>query len=345
MRKIQISRQPVVAVLYAEPGMGKTSLACTAPGPIILLDFDRGAHRAAPGILPENSFQPSTYDEVVEWLWSDEPARLGASTLVVDTLGAFLEDFVTPWVAKRSAKATRSDGQLSMQGWGALKQEFKRFFSRCRELGWNIVFVAHAKESEETGRTFDVPGGAASVVKRSADLIGYLTRTHEGLRIDFRPLEGQAGKSAPGIEIVDVPDLSDPAYPRTMADLFTTYRARIEALEAQAKAKAADLAARIQSIANAADLSELVAIQPKNGFERAEWAKAFREHIVALLPDVTDAKALQMVTDLLQEAKPHLDRGALASIWAMVQAQGKEAGFLFDKAAKRWVPVDTSEEE
>ena len=33
-------------VVYAQPGIGKTSLAFTADAPL-LLDFDKGAHRAA----------------------------------------------------------------------------------------------------------------------------------------------------------------------------------------------------------------------------------------------------------------------------------------------------------
>jgi replication-associated recombination protein RarA len=38
----------MVALIYGDPGIGKTTLANTAPNPL-LLDFDRGAHRSSFG--------------------------------------------------------------------------------------------------------------------------------------------------------------------------------------------------------------------------------------------------------------------------------------------------------
>ena len=71
-------------VLYAQPGIGKTSLAFTADLPL-LLDFDNGAHRAA-----------NRKDTVRITNWSDVADITAADlapfkTVIVDTAGRALD--------------------------------------------------------------------------------------------------------------------------------------------------------------------------------------------------------------------------------------------------------------
>ena len=42
--KMDFSRQTFSAIIYGSPGIGKTTLACSAPKPL-LIDFDRGVSR------------------------------------------------------------------------------------------------------------------------------------------------------------------------------------------------------------------------------------------------------------------------------------------------------------
>ena len=42
--KMDFSKQTFSAIIYGSPGIGKTTLACSAPRPL-LIDFDRGVSR------------------------------------------------------------------------------------------------------------------------------------------------------------------------------------------------------------------------------------------------------------------------------------------------------------
>lgn len=102
-------------VVYAQPGVGKTSIAFTTSNPL-LLDFDGGAYRAA---HRKDSVQVSAWSDVTG-ITADDLAPY--STVIVDTAGRAL-DMLSADIIKRDPKKGRG-GVLSLQGYGALKAEF-----------------------------------------------------------------------------------------------------------------------------------------------------------------------------------------------------------------------------
>jgi hypothetical protein len=85
--------------VYGQPGAGKSSLAFTAEAPL-LLDFDRGAHRAA---NRKDTVQVSAWSDVSD-MGADDLAPY--STVIVDTAGRAL-DSLTADIIRRNPKAGR----------------------------------------------------------------------------------------------------------------------------------------------------------------------------------------------------------------------------------------------
>ena len=86
-------------ILYGSPGVGKTTLALSAPDPV-LIDFDRGMSRVKaqhrkPAIFCD------TYEEVLKDLGS--PAMKDFQTIVVDTGGSFIT-FLQDWAMRSDPK-------------------------------------------------------------------------------------------------------------------------------------------------------------------------------------------------------------------------------------------------
>ena len=84
-------KRPVIIVLYGSPAVGKTSLSNTAKNPL-LIDCDRGADRAAN--RAETTIIANNWDEVL----NDEAEIKNASTVIIDTAKAVLDDFLTTYV-------------------------------------------------------------------------------------------------------------------------------------------------------------------------------------------------------------------------------------------------------
>ena len=74
------------ALIYGQPGMGKTTLALSSPHPL-LLDFDGGVHRVNAAHRVD-TVQITKWEEVNEVLSSPEVAEY--QTIVIDTAGKML---------------------------------------------------------------------------------------------------------------------------------------------------------------------------------------------------------------------------------------------------------------
>ncbi|RXD21073.1 AAA family ATPase, partial [Acinetobacter baumannii] len=125
--------------LYADPGLGKSSMGFTAEK-AISFDFDRGAHRT--GELRRGAV-------VQVQQWSDvanlTPQDLAPyKTVVIDTVGAMLECIKTHLLL--TANNRQKDGSLKLKAQGLANQTFKQYINTLISLGKDVVFIAHASE-------------------------------------------------------------------------------------------------------------------------------------------------------------------------------------------------------
>ena len=133
------------ALIYGQPGMGKTTLALSSPQPL-LLDFDGGVHRVNAAHRVD-TVQISKWEEVDEVLTSGEIAEY--KTIVIDTAGKMLS-FMDKYIMKNNPKMKKADGTLSLQGYGVRKNMFINFVNQVTLMGKSVIFVANEEKDKES---------------------------------------------------------------------------------------------------------------------------------------------------------------------------------------------------
>ena len=246
--------QSLVTYIYADPGIGKTSLAFTA-GRSILFDFDSGAHRA--GKLRRGTTVP-----VEHWL---DVANIEASdvaeydTIILDTAGRMLDLIKSYLVENKSNR--QSDGALKLKAQGYANDLFKSWVGRIRGYGKDVVILAHATEDKKGDDIIfrpDIGGKNKNELYRQADLMGYLTNVDgdkgKSMRmLNFVPCTAYHAKNSGGIGNVALPDLEQAS--SFLGDLIAQGKEHINSLtDEQVK----DLAAQddLQNWINDCELCE-----------------------------------------------------------------------------------------
>lgn len=195
------------ALLYGQPGIGKTTLALSAPDPL-LLDFDGGVHRVkAQHQTP--TVQIKSWEDVQQVLQED---LSDFRTLVIDTAGKML-DFMSVYLIKTNPKNGTAGGQLAINGYGARKAMFVQFLSQVSMLGLNLVFVAHDAEEKDGEQKIIRPligGSSGGDLIRELDLVGYMEAKGKQRTISFDACERFYGKNTCDLEpLINIPDTTN----------------------------------------------------------------------------------------------------------------------------------------
>lgn len=146
---IQDGAKKIRMLIAGYPGIGKSTLALSAPRPLHI-DCDFGIDRIEPRYrMPY--IQPRSYDEILNDL---KPENLkDFETLVFDTAGKLIT-LMGLWAIKQNPKYGQRDGSLSLKGYGFVGREFVRLMDYCfYELKKNIVVVFHATEEKDGDNT------------------------------------------------------------------------------------------------------------------------------------------------------------------------------------------------
>jgi hypothetical protein len=131
------------------PGIGKSTLAMSAPKPLHI-DTDLGIDRI-PAQYRKPFIQPQSYDELRADLVPENLADF--ETLVFDT-GGQLFKLISRYAVKKDSKLGQRDGSLSLKGYGFVGREFENLVNYARyELQKHVVFVFHAKEDKDGDNT------------------------------------------------------------------------------------------------------------------------------------------------------------------------------------------------
>lgn len=268
----------LVMMIYGQPGAGKTSMGGTASKPL-MLDFDHGAYRSA--------FRPDAVEvenwEDVSTLPAEELA--GYDTIVVDTVGRALDKIQAHIIATDPKKANAA-GSLTLQGYGDLKTTFIAWIKQLRELGKDVVLLAHDAEDKQGDNLIvrpDATGGSKNELVKVADTIGYLYRADKRTLLDFNPSDRWIGKNCAGFDPMNVPDFANS--PQFLANVIDQAKEKLnEQTEAQREAAnmLADWQTRIQEAATAEELTGLIeearqtpdSVRSKVGHMMSQQAKA-----------------------------------------------------------------------
>lgn len=198
--------QKIRMLIAGYPGIGKTTLALSAPKPL-LIDVDLGINRVMASAR-KDFIQPNNYEELLEDLKGDLSEY---ETLVIDTGGKLLE-LMKNYVIKKDVKNAKKDGSLSLQGYGAVAREFTKFMDNCYyTLRKNIVIVFHAveeKDDEQTKLRILVEGSTKNTVWQNVELGCFMEIINKKKTIGFDNCERYFAKASFGIKgVMDIPEL------------------------------------------------------------------------------------------------------------------------------------------
>ena len=272
----------VKMMIYGQAGMGKSTLALSAPAPL-LLDFDNGVKRINISHLDGiDTVQVSSWQDVQQVLQEDLSAY---KTIVVDTIGKMMDYIITYKCGHR---------QPTIKDWSGINAEFTWLTQTLSNLNKHVVFVAHRDTRKEGDDTVFIPSlrekNYNSIVTE-LDLLGYLEmKSDRGVvkrTITFDPTNRNDGKNTCNLpSVMEVPTIVDRNGNSTAPNRFITdkiinpYLTMLSAKEAERK-KYDEVVSKIrgdvEAIADAASANEFAS--KINGFDHVGNSKILARNL------------------------------------------------------------------
>lgn len=223
---MDFSNKNIIMIISGLPGVGKTTLALSAPG-VVLIDADEGLARVKPEHRKDAAIC-ETYEELLQ----DIKAFKGTyETVVIDTGGSLI-DMLKDWAMRTDPKANRKNGGFSLQGFGIIKTEFLRLSAELRKH-FNVVFLFHVskeKNDEEVFYDLVCEGSAKNLVWQPADLGAYMHIMNGERYLGFTPTANYNAKAAYGIKgLVKVPELAEGQENNFLTKVFETAKKALQA--------------------------------------------------------------------------------------------------------------------
>ena len=310
--EIQEGAKKIRMLIAGYPGIGKSTLALSAPRPLHI-DVDFGIDRIEPRYR-KPYIQPKSYDEILEDL---TPLNVkDFDTLVFDT-GGKLISLMAQWAIKKDVKYGQRDGSLSLKGYGFIGREFQRLMDYCfYELDKHIVVVFHAieeKDGDNTRLRIKVEGQTKNNVWEPMDLGGFVEIQGNNRTIGFSNCERYFAKGTRGIHGVwQVPELGPDKPNDFLTRLFAQYNA----------------------------LSAAEVAQNAEEQEAYEAAMAKGREIVAGITDADSANAAMSKIKAVNHALT-----SKKEVNAAFNAKIKELGLFYDKVLKKYTPAPAEGEK
>lgn len=302
--KLDFSGKTFTMIIAGAPGIGKTTLALSAPDPL-LFDLDRGISRVRAEHRKLAS-EADSYDELLADMESD--AYKAAKTVILDTGGSLIQ-LMQPWAKTQDAKAAR-DGRAMF---GVVKREFDRLTAQMRQDKKNVIILFHTTEVQKGDtitQRLSCEGSAKDIVWTPADL-GCFMQMIGGKRVlGFTPTEEYFAKGCYGITgMREVPKLA-PGQPNDyLTRLFEEARKNI-----------------------AAEMEDFFP-------QRAAYEQAMEEGraVIACAENADDLNAIIKQLGAMEHALT-----SKKELSAILNAKAKELGAVYNKEAKAYaaVPAD-----
>lgn len=135
---------------YGRPGSGKTTLACTFPKPLLLIDMkDEKGYLIAKRIKGVTVVRAKSVEELytIYWHLKDNPGKY--KTVVLDTITAgqalFLEDLRQRKKPNLDSAKMGNWGTMTKQDWGEVSQSYGPLLLDFRDLDCNTVYLSHER--------------------------------------------------------------------------------------------------------------------------------------------------------------------------------------------------------
>lgn len=300
--------QTVKMMIYGQAGMGKTTVALSAPKPL-LLDFDNGVKRVNLAHLENvDIVQVDNWKEIQQLLQQDQADLAPYQTIVVDTIGKMMDYIITHCCGTR---------QPQIKDWGRINQEFTWFTRALSSLNKHIVFVAHRDSRKEGDETVFIPSlreKSYNFIVTELDLLGYLEmKSERGVQsrtITFDPTSRNDGKNTCNLpSVMQVPTILNSKAEPTAPNTFITEKV-------------------INPYLTMLDV-------------KAEERRKYDELIDSITEDVNNITDAQSANDFAARIKEYKHIGSsMAKARSLFGAKVKELGLVYDTENKTYTDAE-----
>ena len=165
----------IVMMVYGQGGVGKTTFCATAPNPVIA-DCENGAKYFGLRGIKTDVAQINSWSDMREFLEVAKSDKY--DTVIIDPIGELMEKLRRFMVAQNDSKLVQKDGSPTMGGWGWLKKTMKDYIKVLRDLGKNVIIVAHVEEKQDEDHIVKRPKIETKISEDligMVDIVGYFT--------------------------------------------------------------------------------------------------------------------------------------------------------------------------
>ena len=165
----------LVMLVYGVGGIGKTTFASTFPN-ALLIDFENGSKYFKKRGINIDVVRMST------WFSKQDIAELQEKsatyeTIIIDPIGEAMEKLIKSPNITGVKYRQGGTGDLTIAGWGKVKDEMRSLVKWAKSLNKNVVLVAHVDEKESDGSLVKRPLIATKIndeIIAMVDVVGYM---------------------------------------------------------------------------------------------------------------------------------------------------------------------------
>lgn len=171
------TKPSLVLCVYGTDGIGKSTMASTAPKPIFF-DAENGTKAFGIRGIYVPVVNVKTFAEVRE-AWTTIKDDSNYETIVIDPVDAFMKLLI---------EEVSRGGSMSLPKWGEAKSTFYKFIHNVKNSGKHIIFVAHDAPETNDNKIFHSPKlsvNLAGELTAACDIVGYLSIQKDGTRRMF----------------------------------------------------------------------------------------------------------------------------------------------------------------
>lgn len=226
---MNFSKKTFSAIIYGPPGIGKTTLALSAPRPV-LIDIDSFGISRVDAQYRFPTIVADTYEDIRNDLTKENMSQF--DTIVIDTGGSLIT-YLKDWAMRVKGAVDKRGEFNSLKGFGFVKTEVSSFVEYITKiLNKNVIFVFHSQEkADKDGSVVQrivCEGSFQNTVWTPCDFGGFVQSINGKRIISFDPTQEFFAKGTQGVKgQFVIPDLDGTRKNDFMTRLFESARRKI----------------------------------------------------------------------------------------------------------------------